>query len=72
MSQNNERQYRALDAGLRAHYFLRMTSKDRFGDLDRFECACGLEFEDTEQLREHQNLHLRIFLGIAEEVGNKS
>lgn len=66
-------QHRALDAGLRAHYFLRMTGKtrqDQFdGILNMFECSCGLEFEDSEQMREHQFLRLRIFLSIAEDVG---
>jgi hypothetical protein len=60
-----------LESGLKAHHFVRMAGKDRLeeikGNLDCFECSCGSEFETAEQLQEHQNLHLRIFLGIPEK-----
>ena len=65
--------YAKLEEGLKAHHFVHMTFSGRMEQIfdrgkENFECSCGSEFEDTEQLREHQNLHLRIFRGIAERV----
>ena len=62
-----------LEEGLKAHHFVRMTFSGRMGQIfshekENFECSCGSEFGDEEQFREHQNLHLRIFLGISEKV----
>ena len=64
--------YEKLVEGLKAHHFVRMTAEDsceqRRGNEDNLECACGLEFEDSERLREHQELHLRIYLGVHEKT----
>lgn len=62
--EKEEKAREALDRGLRAHHFLRMTAKDSReqwkGNLDNFECSCGAEFADEEQMREHQALYLGI------------
>lgn len=60
-----------LSNGLKAHHFVRMTPKDRFSDELNYECMCGAEFESDAQLCEHQDLHLRIYLGIRERPAEK-
>jgi hypothetical protein len=71
-SDNEDKARIALKQGLKAHHFVRMTAKDAReqwnGREDKFECSCGLEFAEAEQLREHQDLRLRIYLGISEKV----